>query len=40
MLVGFFLLGRRYWFSIPYRCISFSLACYSVAILAAWFFPG
>jgi hypothetical protein len=40
MLVGFFLLGRRYWFSIPYRCISFSLGCYSAAIPASWFFPG
>jgi hypothetical protein len=38
MLAGFFLLGRRYWFSIPYRCIAFSLACYSVGLLT--FFLG
>jgi len=40
MLFGFFLLGRRYWFSVPYRCITFSLLCYSAAVTASRFIPG
>lgn len=28
MLTGLFVLGRRYWFSIPFRGITFSLACF------------
>ena len=32
MLAGLFLLGKRYWFSIPFRGITFSLACYTVGI--------
>ncbi|MDH4125452.1 MAG: hypothetical protein OEW64_01705 [Gammaproteobacteria bacterium] len=39
MLAGFFLLGRRYWFSVPYRCITFALACYAAAILVSQFDP-
>ena len=39
MLAGFFFLGRRYWFSIPYRCITFALACYSAAVVVSWFSP-
>ena len=36
MLAGLFLLGKRYWFSIPFRGITFSLACYTVGIIVSW----
>jgi hypothetical protein len=32
MLAGLSLLGSRYWFSIPFRGITFSLACYCFGI--------
>jgi hypothetical protein len=32
MLAGLFLLGKRYWFSVPFRGITFSLVCYRVGI--------
>jgi hypothetical protein len=35
MLGGFFVLGKVYWFSVPFTGISISLACY-VASIAAW----
>ena len=37
--LGAILFGRRYWFSVPYRGITFSLACYSAAMIASWFMP-
>jgi hypothetical protein len=37
MLGGFFVLGKVYWFSVPFTGISISLACY-VASIAAWRF--
>ena len=37
MLVGLFMLGRRYWFSIPFAGITLSLLCY-LAGLIAWKF--
>ena len=33
MLTGFFLLGRLYWFSVPFLGITFSLACYTGGIV-------
>jgi hypothetical protein len=35
-LVGFVVLGKKYWFSIPYRGILLAAGCYGGA-LAAWF---
>ena len=36
MLSGFLFLGKRYWFSVPYRGIAFSLFCYTVGFVASW----
>jgi hypothetical protein len=36
MLVGYVFLGKRYWFSIPYRGILLATALYVSALLAAW----
>jgi hypothetical protein len=36
MLSGFFLLGKFYWFRIPFVGISISLVCYVVSIAASW----
>ena len=36
MLAGLFLLGRRYWFSIPFAGISVSLACFVGGVAAWW----
>lgn len=35
MLVGFFALGKVYWFSIPFRGIAVALACYVAGIAVA-----
>lgn len=35
ILGGFFVLGKLYWFSIPFVGISVSLACYVASIIAA-----
>ena len=35
MLVSLLVLGKRYWFSVPYRGIVFSLACYTVGQIIA-----
>jgi hypothetical protein len=35
VLGGFFILGKLYWFSIPFIGISISLACYVASIIAA-----
>jgi hypothetical protein len=35
MVGGFFALGKLYWFSVPFRGICFSLACYVASIIAA-----
>jgi hypothetical protein len=35
-LLGYVLLGKRYWFSIPFRGILAATALYALAILAAW----
>jgi hypothetical protein len=36
MVGGFFVLGKVYWFRIPFVGISISLACYVVSIVASW----
>jgi hypothetical protein len=33
MVVGFLVLGKAYWFSVPFTCISVSLACYVASIV-------
>jgi hypothetical protein len=35
MLGGFFVLAKVYWFSVPFTCISISLACYVASIAAS-----
>ena len=35
MLVGYAVLGQRYWFSVPYRCILIATALYAVALVTA-----
>ena len=35
MLMGYAILGKRYWFSIPYRCILAATAFYVAALVAA-----
>jgi hypothetical protein len=35
MLGGFFVLGKVYWFSVPFTGISISLACYIASIAAS-----
>ncbi len=35
-LAGFVVLGKKYWFSIPFRGIALASACYAGAVLA-WF---
>ena len=35
MLGGFFVLGKVYWFSVPFTGISISLACYVASIAAS-----
>ena len=35
ILGGFFVLGKLYWFSVPFIGISVSLACYVASIIAA-----
>src|SRR5258706_16304733 len=35
MLAGFAVLGRLYWFSVPFWSVCVALACYAGAILAA-----
>jgi hypothetical protein len=37
MLIGFWTLGKMYWFSIPLKGISLSLACYIGGVMASWF---
>jgi hypothetical protein len=34
-LAGFVVLGKKYWFSIPYRGLVLATACYAGALLAA-----
>lgn len=36
MLVGLLVLGKRYWFSVPFAGISLSLSCYVAGIVAFW----
>lgn len=33
LLAGYAILGKRYWFSVPYRGICLSLGCYLAAIV-------
>jgi hypothetical protein len=35
MVGGFAILGKVYWFSVPYRCACAALACYLGAIIAS-----
>lgn len=35
MLAGYAALGRRYWFSVPYRCILIATAFYAAALVLA-----
>ena len=35
MLGGFFVLGKRYWFSVPFTGICIALACYLLSLLLA-----
>ena len=35
MLAGLVFLGRRYWFSIPFRGIAFSMVCYTAGHVLA-----
>lgn len=35
MLAGLFVLGKLYWFSVPFACITISLVCYLASIAAA-----
>lgn len=35
MLAGFFVLGKVYWFSVPFTGITISLVCYVASIIAA-----
>ena len=35
MLAGYAVLGKRYWFSIPYRCILIATAFYAAALVLA-----
>jgi hypothetical protein len=35
MLGGFFVLGKVYWFSVPFTGISISLVCYAASIAAS-----
>lgn len=35
MLAGFFVLGKLYWFSIPFAGITIALVCYVASIIAA-----
>jgi hypothetical protein len=37
MLGGFFVLGKVYWFSVPFTGISISLACYVASIASSFF---
>jgi hypothetical protein len=36
MLTGLFLLGKHYWFSIPFRGIAISLLSYTAGIIVYW----
>jgi hypothetical protein len=35
-LVSYFILGKLYWFSIPFRGIAIATALYAVALVALW----
>lgn len=35
MLASLVLLGKRYWFSVPFRCISFAFICYVAGVVAS-----
>ena len=36
LLLGYVFLGKRYWFSIPFRGILAAISLYVLALLAAW----
>jgi uncharacterized membrane protein len=36
MLLGYAILGKRYWFSIPYRCILAAVVLYLAAMAIQW----
>lgn len=36
MLVGLFLLGKKYWFNIPFTGISIALVCFLAGVFAWW----
>ena len=36
MLGGLLVLGKQYWFSVPFRGICLSFACYVAALVLAW----
>jgi hypothetical protein len=36
LLAGYAWLGRRYWFSMPFRAIAVAAGLYAVAVLAIW----
>ena len=36
LLAGYVFLGRRYWFSVPFRAIACATALYVAALLAHW----
>ncbi len=35
-LAGYVFLARRYWFSVPYRCILLAAVLYAAGLIAAW----
>ena len=37
VLIAYFFLGRAYWFSVPFRCISLALVLFVAAIICTWF---
>ena len=36
LLLGYVFLGKRYWFSVPYRGILLATACYVAALVVLW----
>lgn len=36
LLFGYVFLGKRYWFSVPYRGILLATACYVAALIVHW----
>lgn len=36
LLAGYIVLGKLYWFSVPFRGILIAFACYAAGLVAAW----